>query len=84
MVNAVEAEVATFSQLDSERFGVRAARANIVPETLARVLEFCSSEKIDLLIARCATGEISLVQQMESQGFQLMDTLFYYAFDLSK
>jgi len=84
MVNTLEAGVATFSQLDSERFGVRAARANILPETLARVLDFCSSEKIDLLIARCATREISLVQRMESHGFQLMDTLIYYSFDLSK
>ena len=84
MVNTVEAEVATFSQLDTERFGVRAARANIVPDTFSRVLDFCSSEKIDLLIARCGTREISLVQQMESHGFQLMDTLVYYSFDLSK
>lgn len=84
MTNAVEAEVATISPLDSERFGVRAARANIVPETLTRVLHFCSSEKIDLLIARCAARELSLVQQMESHGFQLMDTLVYYAFDLTK
>jgi GNAT superfamily N-acetyltransferase len=84
MVNAIEAEIATFSQLDTQRFGVRTARANVIPETLSRVLEFCAAEKIVLLIARCSTREISLMQEMESHGFQLMDTLVYYAFDLSK
>lgn len=82
MVNVQEAEVASFSQLDSERFGVRTARANVLPETLSRVLDFCLTEGIHLLIARCASSDLSLVQEMESQGFQLMDTLVYYAFYL--
>lgn len=79
----LEPDVAAFSQLDSERFGIRAARAHVVPENLPRVLEYCAAEKIDLLIARCATSDLTAAQGMETQGFLLMDTLVYYGFDLS-
>ena len=84
MINVAEAEAATFSQLESERFGVRAARAHVVPESLSRVLDFCAAEKINLLIARCAAGDLAAAQAMETHGFLLMDTLVYYGFDLSK
>ncbi len=56
----------------------------MVPENLSRVLDFCSSEKIDFLIARCATSDLAAVQSMEMRGFLLMDTLVYYLFDLLK
>lgn len=75
---------ASFSQIDSERFGVRVARAQIDRENLSRVLEFCAAEKIDLLIARSSTRDILAPQNMEANGFQLMDTLLYYQFDLRK
>lgn len=80
----IDTEVAAFSKLDSERFGIRAARAHIIPETLPRVLDFCGSEKIDLLVARCATGDLIAAQNMQRLGFQLMDTLVFYRFDLLK
>jgi GNAT superfamily N-acetyltransferase len=82
MVNIVETEVAAISPLDSERFGVRAARSHVVAETLPRVLDFCATERIDLLIARCSAADVALAQSMEAHGFALMDTLVYYAFDL--
>jgi len=81
---AVEAQPATFSQIDSDRFGIRVARAHIVPKSLTRVLDFCTAEKVDLLIARCDTHELGLAQTMETAGFLLMDTLVYYSFDLMK
>jgi GNAT superfamily N-acetyltransferase len=77
-------EAATFSPLDSERFGVRAARAHVVSETLPQVLDFCAAGKIDLLIARCATSDLAAAQNMEAHSFLLMDTLVYYRFDLDK
>jgi GNAT superfamily N-acetyltransferase len=80
----VDTEAAAFSQLDSERFGIRAARAHIVPENLSRVLHYCAGEKIDLLIARCAASDVVAAQNMEKRGFLLMDTLVYYRFDLSR
>jgi ribosomal protein S18 acetylase RimI-like enzyme len=84
MLHAVDAEGAVFSQLDSERFGVRAARAQVTAETLSRALDFCAAEKIDLLITRCTTNDLVAVQNMEAHGFLLMDTLVYYGFDLSR
>jgi GNAT superfamily N-acetyltransferase len=84
MIDSIEIEAASFSLLDSERFGVRTARAHVVPENLPRVLDFCAVEKIDFLIARCATSDLVAAQNMEAHGFLLMDTLLYYAFDLSK
>jgi GNAT superfamily N-acetyltransferase len=80
----VETEAVEFSHLDSERFGIRAARAHITPQNLSRTLDYCVGNKTDLLIARCGTGDIAAAQQMEKEGFLLMDTLVYYGFDLSK
>jgi GNAT superfamily N-acetyltransferase len=77
-------DVTMFSQLDSERFGVRTARAHIVPGSLPQVLADCEEQSIDLLIARSATCDPVEAQQMQSHGFLLMDTLLYYAFDLSR
>ena len=79
-----ELETVTFSEIDSQRFGVRVARAQIGPENLSRVLDCCTAERIDLLIARCATSDLATAQNMETRGFSLMDTLLYYRFDLTK
>jgi GNAT superfamily N-acetyltransferase len=73
-----------FSEIDSERFGVRIARAHIVSNTLSKALDFCGAERIDMLIARCATNDMVAAQSMETNGFLLMDTLVYYDFDLTK
>ncbi len=73
-----------FSQVDTERFGVRVARALITPENLFRVMASCAAQTISLLIVRCATQNLSTVQKMEGLGFLLMDTLVYYSFDLVK
>ena len=79
-----ELETVAFSEIESQRFGMRVARAHIVPDNLARVLESCAAEKIDLLIARCSTADLATAQDMETHGFSLMDTLLYYRFDLAK
>jgi len=82
MITALETIV--ISEIDSQRFGVRVARAHVVAENLSRVLQSCADESIDLLIARCATTDLAVAQSMEGQGFSLMDTLLYYRFDLTK
>lgn len=84
MASITAMESVTFSQIDSDRFGVRVARAQVVPENLPRVLDFCVAEKIDLIIARCPTNDLVAAQNMEMRGFLLMDTLVYYRFDLLK
>jgi GNAT superfamily N-acetyltransferase len=79
-----EGETIAFSEVDSERFGIRVARAHVAAENLSQVLDFCAAERINLLIARCETMELCTAQKMESLGFSLMDTLVYYTFDLVK
>lgn len=84
MTNTLIAEAASFSRLDSGRFGIRAARAQITSENLPFVIEYCEVERIDLLIARCKTDDLPAMQQAEAEAFFLTDTLVYYAFDLSR
>jgi GNAT superfamily N-acetyltransferase len=84
MSNTLTADVAIFSQLDSERFGIRVAKTHIVAGSLPQVLDYCREQRIDLLIARSTTSDSVGAQDMERHGFLLMDTLFYYAFDLSR
>jgi GNAT superfamily N-acetyltransferase len=84
MADVTDRETIGFSEIDSERFGVRVARAHVVSDRLSRVLDFCAAERIDLLVARCRTNDFEAAQGMESKGFLLMDTLVYYSFDLTK
>jgi len=84
MAVVTDRETIAFSEIDSERFGVRIARAHVVSDNLSRALDFCATERIDLLVARCRTSDLEAAQGMESKGFLLMDTLLYYSFDLTK
>jgi len=84
MAAAIATESALFSEVDSERFGVRVARAYVVAENCSRVLDFCTAEKIQLLIARCPTTDLDTAQRLEALGSQLTDTLVYYSFDVAK
>jgi GNAT superfamily N-acetyltransferase len=84
MAIVTDRETVAFSEIDSERFGVRIARAHIVSDNLSMALDFCAAEQIDLLIARCATSDLVAAQSMETKGFLLMDTLLYYSFYLTK
>ncbi len=73
----------SLSVLDEKRFGIRTARAyNVINENFDTIMEFCNSENVGLLIARCATENMSVVQRMEANGFLLMDTLVYYGREL--
>src|SRR5579862_3794223 len=84
MATRTEGKTVALSEVDSERFGIRVARAYVDGKDLSQVLEFCIAERINLLIGRCATKELRTAQQMEAHGFLLMDTLVYYSFDLTK
>lgn len=72
------------SEIDTERFGSRIARAHMSKGNLQRALERCRAEQIKMLIARCSTNDVYSAQEMEAAGFALMDTLVYYSFDLAK
>jgi len=75
--------VAELSPLDQARFGVRSARARLVnSENLPSVLDFCTANQVEFLVARCPTTDIAAVHAMEAAGFQLMESLLYLHFDL--
>jgi ribosomal protein S18 acetylase RimI-like enzyme len=73
------------SPLDEERFKVATARADhVTAADLPAVNAFCEEENVELLIARVGVQHLDAVQQMEDDGFRLMDTLVYYAFKYSR
>jgi predicted acetyltransferase len=73
----------SLSDIDTERFGILSARAvNVTCDTLQYVLEYCQSNNVKFLIARCDSDNMKAVQTMESNGFLLTDTLLYYRCDL--
>lgn len=71
------------SAIDEERFGFPVARANnVTQEKLPVIMKFCGENGVVLLIARCLASELGAAQLIEDHGFQLMDTLVYYARNL--
>ena len=71
------------SALDRARFGLRIAIARpVMLDVLPDLLNYCRDNHVVLLIARCPTSEHQAVQEMEREGFLLMDTLVYYGRDL--
>lgn len=68
------------SAIDEERFGVRTARVDDATlENLREIEDFCHAHAVKFLIARCDAAPLATAQAMESQGYQLMDTLVYFA-----
>lgn len=64
------------SELDRQRFGHIVAKTEIrAGQNLAELLAECETGDVELLIARCPTGLVPEVQQMERLGFFLTDTL---------
>jgi len=71
------------SDIDERRFSVRVAKAmNVTLNIIPYIHQYCLNNKVSLLIARCKTTEMMAVQEMEKDGFILMDTLVYYTRDM--
>ncbi|MDA8454073.1 GNAT family N-acetyltransferase [Acidovorax sp. GBBC 3334] len=67
-----------FSPMDSERFSLRIGKAAISGLEEARDLaKTAREEQIELIIVRCPVDKLAVIHQLESDGFQLMDTLIY-------
>ncbi|UGQ45487.1 GNAT family N-acetyltransferase [Massilia endophytica] len=67
------------SALDQQRFGIVTAKANLEAEdSAAAVKAWCAQNGVRMLIARCSTSHLALVQQLEQAGAFLTDTLVYY------
>jgi GNAT superfamily N-acetyltransferase len=73
------------SEIDEKRFGIKVAKTdNMALYDIPSIMRFCKEHKIRLLIARCSTGDLPLVQELEKKGCLLMDTLIYYSCNLRK
>ena len=76
---------AYLSATDTEVFGIRIARANILsPADIAAAQSFCRSERVRLIIARCPTSSPELIHALTKAGYLLMDTLVYYTCSVKK
>jgi len=78
----------TISEIDEKRFGIKVAKTdnmdNMALHDIPYIMSFCKENKVRLLIARCSTSDLPLVQALENKGFLLMDTLLYYSCNLRK
>lgn len=67
------------SAIDQERFGIKTAKANLNSTDEIEPLKLqCLTDQIKFLIVRIATDDLSIVQQLEQEGFFLTDTLVYF------
>ncbi len=75
----------SLSRIDEERFGIITAKAEgLTVENIPDALKFCKNNMVRLLMTRCPTHDLSVVQEIENGGFSLMDTLTYYSCNLRK
>jgi GNAT superfamily N-acetyltransferase len=70
--------LALLSEMDTGRFGFPVGKDyGITSSTLAAVLDESACLGLRLLLARCPAADWATVHALESNGFQLMDTLVY-------
>ena len=78
-----DSAIVQLSPLDIERFGIRSARApSVTLETLPEIIQFCQTNQVIFLVARCGVEKLDAVHAMEQAGFRLMDTLLMWSRDL--
>jgi GNAT superfamily N-acetyltransferase len=84
-VNASNSPLVCLSAIDQERFGILVAKTSqITLNTLVEINTFCEQNSVAMLIARCPVTDLALVHELGRTGFELMDTLVYYARDLNE
>lgn len=71
------------SELDRERFGVITGKGFITQVDYVKdALNFCADNDVKFLIVRCYVSNIEVAQELEKNGFRIMDTLMYYKHNL--
>lgn len=72
------------SRPDSERFGFAVARINSFERPVPEVLEELRAAGVRLVIGRVRAEDVSLINDMERQGFRLKDIQVTHGFDLHR
>lgn len=67
-----------FSPAETKRFGIRCAKVITSDAPLKEIDRAARAQDIVLLSIRVATDDTARVQDLEDDGFRLMDTLVYY------
>jgi GNAT superfamily N-acetyltransferase len=75
----------SLSKIDEQHFGMKTAKASgLSEENIPEVLAYCDENGVVLLTTRSSVDDIAAAQELERNGFLIMDTLVSYLFDLSK
>ncbi|ASQ46456.1 TDP-fucosamine acetyltransferase [Legionella clemsonensis] len=72
------------SEIDKKRFGFNIAKINEWDTSPAKLIQQLRNDNIKLVISRLPTENVTLINELESLGFQLKDTQLTYRFDLSR
>jgi GNAT superfamily N-acetyltransferase len=73
------------SELDYQRFGYKTAQARLnSADEQSQLSQFCVDNAVELSIVRVPSSELSLLQNLEDEGYRMMDCLVYYAFKFDK
>lgn len=69
-------------EIESQRFGIRAAKVEDIRISDHQIENFCADNQINFLSVRISADETSRVRFFESIGFRIMDCLVHYALEL--
>jgi GNAT superfamily N-acetyltransferase len=69
------------SKLDSERFGFKIARAGVFREPVENALLKLRKLGVKMVIGRVKSGDIEKINDLENNGFRVMDTQLTYRRD---
>ncbi len=75
----MEAQVASLSPLDSERFGIVVARADgVSAAAVPALLSFAREHEVEMLIARCDGADQAAARALADAGLTLLETQITY------
>ena len=79
-----EQVMATYSALESNRFGLRIYRGSLEAIDVPEILSFLFSEEVDIAILRIPSVNIGVLSKLNEAGipYLVADTLVYYSCDL--
>lgn len=72
------------SPLDTQRFGFNIAKVNHFDTEPSTLINFLDQEDVKLTISKVGLDNLSLLNTLESLGFQIKDVQVTYKFDLNK
>ncbi|WP_255005761.1 GNAT family N-acetyltransferase [Roseovarius sp. M141] len=66
------------NELETRRFGITAAKVTELKADIKKINAAAQTDRVQLLTIRVSTDDLARVQELEADGYRLMDTLVYY------